>query len=84
LDHHDAVIPSISSLEELIERVNNLDQVFESKIFPNLMRLDTSPQEKLLEDWSAVLYLYDSLDDIPAESMKGFDTVVGEVRDSRR
>jgi hypothetical protein len=45
LDHHDAVIPSTDSLKNLIENVKRLDRIFESKIYPNLMKLDTSPQE---------------------------------------
>ena len=80
IEHNDAVIPASTELDNLIEKVKNLDQTFDQTISKKLERLGISPYEKLLEDWNTVVYLYDSLDDYVSSRMHGFDDVVEKVR----
>jgi hypothetical protein len=81
VDHDDTIIPKKNKLKDLVKEVKYLNQVFETKIYPNLKALDTSPYEHLIKDWTRVVYLYDNLDNYLSKDMKGFDDVVKEVRD---
>ena len=81
IDHDDEEVPTTNELRILINEIKNFDQVFDKKIYPNLKSLDTSPAERLTEDWNIVLYLYDNLDNYLSSDMKGFDDVVNQVRD---
>lgn len=80
VDHDDTIIPKKNKLKDLIKNIKELEQLFQTKIYPNLRTLDTSPYEHLIKDWTKVVYLYDNLDNYLSKDMKGFDDVVKEVR----
>ena len=67
-------------LIDLIKNIKEVEQLIQTKIYPNLRTLDTSPYEHLIKDWTKVVYLYDNLDNYLFKDMKGFDDVIKEVR----
>ena len=79
IEHDDEVIPSNDKLGNLINDVKNLEQLFVEDICPDLEKLDMSLDEKLLEDWTEVFYLYDRLDNYLFLNKNKFNDLVRRV-----
>lgn len=73
------MIPSNDKLGNLINDVKNLEQLFVEDICPDLEKLDMSLDEKLLEDWNEVFYLYDRLDNYLFLNKNKFNDLVRRV-----
>lgn len=78
-EHDDSVVPKEQSLENLIQRIKELDNLIENKIIPGLFRSGKTPKEKFSEEWKAVLALYDGICDYPSSIMGDFKAITSKV-----
>lgn len=79
-EHTDEFIPSSALLQDLTDKVKNLDRIFETVILPNLAKMGKI-QEKFLKELEEVLEISYDLDKYPGWATPDLNRMLIELRE---